>query len=122
MMDNFFGGKRMRKARSDATREYYVAVGKKIAEVRQRRNITQEALASDISLSRTSVVNIERGKQQLLLHTFVQIAQALKSESHELLPDFVPGTQPILKAISLVQHRKGRAWIEKSVKSAMKNS
>jgi len=120
-MSHFLGGKRMRKARSDATREFYVAVGRKISEVRQRRNMTQEALASDISLSRTSVVNIERGKQQLLLHTLVQIAQALKAKPHELLPDFVPGGQPILKAISLVADRKARAWIEKSVKSEMKN-
>ena len=111
----------MRKARSDATREFYVAVGKKISEVRQRRNTTQEALASDISLSRTSVVNIERGKQQLLLHTLVQIARALRSKPHEFLPDFVPGTLPFLKAISLVPDRKARAWIQKSVKSAMKN-
>ena len=112
----------MRKARSEATREFYLALGKKISEVRQRQNMTQEALASDISLSRTSVVNIERGKQQLLLHTLVQIAQALRADPRAFLPDFVPVGKSLHKAISsFVSNRKGRAWIENSVKSAMKN-
>ena len=84
--------------------------------------MTQEALASEIGLSRTSIVNIERGRQQLLLHTLAQISAALSISLQDLLPSFVPGVEPVLKAISMVPDKKARAWIERSVKSAMKLS
>ncbi len=105
----------MRKARSDAARTFYVATGKKIAEVRRSQRLTQEALAQDVSLTRTSIVNIEKGKQQLLLHTLVQIAHALKVEPAELLPDVVLFEQPASAALSrFVEDPNGRAWIETS--------
>jgi len=107
----------MRKARTDAARSFYTALGQRIAEARQRQRMTQEALASDISLTRTSVVNIERGKQQLLLHTLVQIARALKVSPTDLIPEVSLDGQPVSKVIStFVSDRKGREWIEKSIK------
>jgi len=113
----------MRKARTNATRKFYVALGKKISEVRKRQQMTQEALASDISLTRTSVVNIERGKQQLLLHTLVKIAHALNAQPADLLPDVSPDDDGVLTAISnFVSDRKGREWIETSIKATTKRT
>ncbi len=107
----------MRKARSDAARAFYVAIGRNIAVARQQRKITQDALARDVSLTRTSIVNIEKGKQQLLLHTLVQIAQALRVEPAELLPGIVPTEQLAAAAISrFVEDPSGRAWIETSLR------
>jgi transcriptional regulator with XRE-family HTH domain len=39
-----------------------------------------------VSLSRTSIANIEKGRQNLLLHHFVDIAEALQVELSDLVP------------------------------------
>ena len=48
---------------------------------RLRAGLTQDQLASTIGLSRTSVANIEQGRQQVLLHHAWAIARALGAES-----------------------------------------
>lgn len=103
----------MRKPRSDAVRSFYISLGRQIAATRQRQRITQEGIAAEVGLSRTSIVNIENGKQQLLLHTWLQIARALKVEPAELIPEVLPTEQSISDAISqFVGDPAGRAWIE----------
>ena len=61
----------------DATKALYTSIGKHIRETRERRGLTQKALASLVHLTRTSITNIERGGQKLLVHTLVDIAKAL---------------------------------------------
>jgi transcriptional regulator with XRE-family HTH domain len=63
-----------------------LAVGRRIAARRAGR-ITQELLASKASLTRTSIINIEKGRQQILLHTLVDIANALQVSPIELIPE-----------------------------------
>jgi transcriptional regulator with XRE-family HTH domain len=112
----------MRKPRSDSIRHFYAAVGQKISQIRQGKEITQEALAAEISVTRTSIVNIERGKQQILLHTLIRIAKALNVDPHELLPEQVPTEQSVLEVINtLVPDPKGRSWMERVVKSTKEN-
>ena len=53
---------------------FYVAVGGLIREARESRGVTQEALASLVLLSRTSLTNIERGRQKVRLHTLCRLA------------------------------------------------
>jgi transcriptional regulator with XRE-family HTH domain len=43
-------------------------------------------LAEKVSLTRTTVTNIEKGRQQLLVHTLVDIAKALNVSIELLLP------------------------------------
>ena len=76
----------MRRPRFENNREFYAAVGRKIAARRNGR-LTQEALASKTSLTRTSIINIEKGRQQILLHTLVDIATALQVSPVELIPE-----------------------------------
>jgi transcriptional regulator with XRE-family HTH domain len=66
----------------------YALVGRRVREAREKQGLTQKALASLLSLTRTSVTNIERGKQKLLLHTLVELAQALHIPPVELLGEF----------------------------------
>ena len=47
--------------------------------------MTQAKLAKDAVLSRTSIAQIERGRQDVTLETFARIAQALKTQPHILL-------------------------------------
>lgn len=65
----------------------YRTVGENIKKCRAQRGITQEQLAILISLSRTSVVNIEQGRQHPPLHLLLQIADCLSVTLHELIPN-----------------------------------
>lgn len=52
--------------------------------------MTQEALASAIKLTRSSITNIEAGRQRMLLETFIEIAEALDVAPEDLLPHYTP--------------------------------
>lgn len=65
----------------------YRAVGAAIRRRRLRRGLTQAQLAQRVSLSRTSITNIEAGRQKLLVHTLLTIAEVLGLAPSELLPD-----------------------------------
>lgn len=65
----------------------YVEAGRRIRDIRRASGISQERLASAIGLSRTSITNIERGRQKLLLHTVSEIAAILKVPVHDLVPN-----------------------------------
>jgi transcriptional regulator with XRE-family HTH domain len=69
-----------------AAHHIYQAFGR---QVRSRRNAlgwTQDQLAERISLTRGSVANIEAGRQSVLLHQFLDIADALDVPPAQLLP------------------------------------
>ena len=66
---------------------FYQEVGRRIKRARKTRLLTQEALASLISLTRTSITNIEKGRQKILLHTLADLATALRVEYAALLPE-----------------------------------
>jgi transcriptional regulator with XRE-family HTH domain len=53
---------------------------------RERAGLTQEDLAREVGLTRTSITNIERGRQKLLIHALFAIAQALGVPAVSLLP------------------------------------
>jgi transcriptional regulator with XRE-family HTH domain len=65
---------------------FYKQVGDKI-RAQRGKDLSQEALASAIGLTRTSISNIEKGRQRLLLHTLADIAAALNVDAVSLLPD-----------------------------------
>src|SRR5688572_23500510 len=68
-------------------REFYKEVGHRVREARKRaNNMTQKALAMTVGLTRTSLTNIEKGRQKMLLHTFIDIAAALGVDVADLLP------------------------------------
>lgn len=79
------------------TKEFYLAAGARIREARGK-SITQEQLAKAAGLSRVSVVNIEAGRQKLLLHHAIVIADVLGMSLAELVDPLVPkaGEKPDL--------------------------
>jgi transcriptional regulator with XRE-family HTH domain len=60
--------------------------GQLLARRRKRAGISQEQLAETLGLARTSVTNIERGRQPIQLHTLYAIADALGIEPTDLMP------------------------------------
>lgn len=76
----------MARSRLEENKDFYTAVGQQIARIRTGR-LTQEALGNKTGLTRTSIINIEKGRQQILVHTLVDIAGALQVPVQELIPD-----------------------------------
>ncbi|HVX56096.1 MAG TPA: helix-turn-helix transcriptional regulator [Candidatus Saccharimonadales bacterium] len=67
---------------------FYKEVGRRIRDARKQRKppLTQESLGKLVSLTRTSITNLEKGRQKFLLHTLADIAAALRVEPASLLP------------------------------------
>jgi len=81
--------------------------------------MSQETLARAIGLTRTTVVNIESGKQQLLLHTFVEIARALAIEPRELIPARPVSNLALPDALAvLVPKDNVRTWVAQTIHQA----
>jgi XRE family transcriptional regulator, regulator of sulfur utilization len=59
-------------------------LGRRIKEIRQQNNITQEDLAEMAGISAKYLSSIERGKENFTLNTIINIAQALKIELNEI--------------------------------------
>ncbi|MFD6073739.1 helix-turn-helix transcriptional regulator [Amycolatopsis lurida] len=71
------------EARTD---DFYAVVGSKIKETRTREKVTQTELAKTLGLTRSSVANIEAGRQRVQLHGLAQIALILKVDISDLVP------------------------------------
>ena len=56
---------------------FFQNLGKLIKEKRTLKKISQDDLAKAVSLSRVSIVNIEKGIQKVQVHTLVQMSNIL---------------------------------------------
>ena len=65
----------------------YVAVGKRIRELRRKQGITQLELSEMINVSPPHMSNIENGNKNVGVETLVKIANVLHISTDELLED-----------------------------------
>ena len=107
---------RMPRARYAQNKDYYVALGRQIAHAREGK-MTQDTLAQKLSLTRTSIINIEKGRQQVLVHTLADIAGVLGVPVNQLMPPPDDVAHRLRDA-----SRKGRAWVLNSAVMAGKDS
>lgn len=70
------------------TIQVYKVMGKLIRARRKKIGLSQSALAERINLTRTSITNIEQGRQKIQVHTLCEIAKALDVQPSSLLPVF----------------------------------
>lgn len=73
--------KRLNRAR------FWAEVGWRLQLCRTMKKITQTELAAVVGVSRTSITNIESGKQRVLLEDIYLIAHALGVRVDKLMPD-----------------------------------
>ncbi|KTE72591.1 hypothetical protein ATE72_22175 [Sphingopyxis sp. HXXIV] len=67
--------------------DLYSVFGKRVADERLARKISQQELAKLVGLSRASIANIEAGRQRVLLHQAVGLVQALRIQTiSDILP------------------------------------
>ena len=65
-----------------------LAIGQRIRSIRKSRNLTQGELAKIADMKASNISEIENGKTQMHLLTFVKIIEALQVSADEvLLPD-----------------------------------
>ena len=96
---------------------FYKRLGERIRIKRQERGLSQESLARAVGLKRPSMSNIEKGRQNILLHTFCDIAETLNTDANALLPEPpVPesSVMPDLRSYST----QVRAFVEAGIKTA----
>jgi len=67
--------------------DFYALVGSKVRSARLAAEISQEFLANKVGLTRSSVANLEAGRQRIALHLFAAIAHSLNKDTCELLPE-----------------------------------
>lgn len=64
----------------------FIAIGRAIKDARERAELTQEDLAKLVGIGRTSITNIEAGKQRLPIDLLYDIADVLEVQAATLLP------------------------------------
>jgi transcriptional regulator with XRE-family HTH domain len=72
--------------------DFYLRLGDLIRRRREQLRLTQAELGETLGLSRTSVTNIERGRQRLLVDQFHSVCRALDVPPSLLLSDVGAGT------------------------------
>lgn len=97
---------------------FYQRLGENIRKCRKRRGLSQDALAKLMGLNRTSLTNIENGRQHPPLHTFCEIVEQLKVDISELLPHPLATTEPVNVKVmvgSQVRGENERTFIEAGI-------
>ena len=64
----------------------YAHIGRAVRVKREERGWKQDDLAAKVGLLRTSITNLEAGRQRSPIHVIYAIAEALEIDPHELLP------------------------------------
>src|SRR5262245_21884312 len=100
----------------DSLDPLYVHIGKQVRDRRTKKGITQERLAELTSLTRTSITNIEKGRQKLPMHTLYVLANALGAEATELLPNLKTTGVTLEKNILKDFSKKEIKWVEAVIK------
>ena len=98
--------------------EFYRQLGEGIRISRKRRKLSQAALARLVGLTRTSLTNIENGRQHPPLHTLCEIVQQLQVDFSELLPRILTtGSAVDVEALagSQIRGENERAFIENAI-------
>jgi transcriptional regulator with XRE-family HTH domain len=100
---------------------FYQQLGKRIAKARRDRKLTQDRLAATIGISRTSVTNIEKGRQLVAVHVLANFAGALGVPAADLIPssDVAP-TVEIPSAIANL-NPQARDWAIRVLSTTSEN-
>lgn len=99
--------------------QLYREIGRTLRQRREGAGLTQGDIATRVGLSRTSITNIEQGRQHVTLHVLYALADAVGSKPGDLLPDSSvllkrdAELDKTLKKMDLPQEEKD--WIQRLV-------
>jgi transcriptional regulator with XRE-family HTH domain len=97
----------------------YKEFGRLLKKSRTAANLTQETLAKRVGLSRTSITNIEKGRQHINLHMLYVLSDSIGVRPSYLLPakDLVDLDINLNNVLSKanVSEDAGLAWIKRRI-------
>lgn len=70
---------------SEKIEPLYVAIGQRVLEERIKAGWTQQDLCGQVRLERSSIANIELGRQRVMLHQIFDLAEVLSIPLDDLL-------------------------------------
>jgi len=73
---------------------FYETVGRRLRDARRAEKFSQARLAHSVGISRSSLANIEAGRQPVYLHVLVRIAEQLGKPAVDLMPSATPSDNP----------------------------
>lgn len=85
----------------------YKEFGQRLRIARKTAKLSQQQVGVSVDLNRTSITNIESGRQHINLHTFFRLASAVGVKPESLLPQWTdnvvndPATERAIQKIGL---------------------
>jgi transcriptional regulator with XRE-family HTH domain len=67
--------------------DFYKEMGERIKTERLKKNINQEELGDYLDLTRTSIINLEKGRHRPSVFQLLQIAELFEIDHTVLMPD-----------------------------------
>lgn len=102
---------------SDGKAGFDRILGQRIRAARERVGVRQDQLAGAVGLSRTSITNIERGRQGVQAYLLVRIAEVLGRSAADLLPSQeTRAATPLPNKVKTLERSK-REWAERVLSS-----
>jgi transcriptional regulator with XRE-family HTH domain len=96
----------------------YRELGKLVRAAREKGGMSQEALAASVGLTRSSIANLERGRQKIQIHTLYAIAAALGKRPEDILPrEGVRDTVPVVDRYRHEYEEEEIAWVERVLRA-----
>ena len=94
---------------SDATvRRLCAEFGARIRAARKKANLSPQALGHLVGLSRSSIVNLELGRQRAPVHVIWNLAHALRISVSDLVPDPQVPQAPVKPVVNRVLKQEPR--------------
>jgi transcriptional regulator with XRE-family HTH domain len=103
------------KSRSGEVEPEYRVLGAQLALARRSAGLTQREVAERAGIGRPTLANIERGRQRVLYHQFLDIARALGSDPRELLPAPTPPSRALEHLDDLQPPRNVVDWVRRGL-------
>ena len=86
----------------------FALIGERIKQHRMERGTTQAWLAGRVGMLRTSITNIEMGRQKAPLHVIYALCDALDVDPLEILPSLAEVRQPDHQEVAIDAGRVAR--------------
>lgn len=93
----------------------YARLGERVLSARRHMGISQQQLAERVGLTRTSITNLERGRQKIQIHTLYAIAEALGVGPETLLPASPAASGTVHEHLREPLHPDELDWVQRVV-------
>lgn len=110
-----------RPKKSETPGPIYVEIGKRIAKARGDIGLSQDALGKRVGLQRTSITNIERGRQRFMIDSLYALAEALEVSILDLLPANAPSAMSLEATLESVADDRSRDFIRRVMQLQQNN-